>query len=188
MSTKPYYRPAKRIVITGGPGAGKTALIELARRSLCPHVEVLPEASQVVFGGGFPRRNESAAIRAAERAIFHVQAELESVALSNDELAAVICDRGTLDALAYWPGHREDFFAELKTSEYEEVRRYEAVLHLRVPESAPRAAREIDSRLVEIWTSHPKRVFIDPTEDVLTKIGEALEVLRNAIDCPVCAA
>ena len=103
-------------------------------------------------------------------------------------LAAILCDRGTLDALAYWPGRREDFFAELKTTEYEEVQRYEAVLHLRLPASAPREAREIDARLVEVWTSHPKRVFIAPEGDAIERVAEAMMVLVNAIDCPECRA
>lgn len=49
----------RRIVLTGGPGAGKTALLELIRQSFCSHVTVLPEAASIVFGGGWdghPRR------------------------------------------------------------------------------------------------------------------------------------
>jgi adenylate kinase len=34
----------RRVVLTGGPGAGKTALLELIRQSFCSHVKVLPEA------------------------------------------------------------------------------------------------------------------------------------------------
>ena len=30
------------VVITGGPGAGKTAVLEVARRYLCEHIAVLP--------------------------------------------------------------------------------------------------------------------------------------------------
>ena len=44
-----------RIVLTGGPGAGKTAVLELVRQHFCEHVHVLSEAASVVFGGGFPR-------------------------------------------------------------------------------------------------------------------------------------
>jgi hypothetical protein len=46
----------KRVVLTGGPGAGKTAVLELARQYFCKHVLVLPEAAGILFGGGFPRR------------------------------------------------------------------------------------------------------------------------------------
>ena len=57
--------PQKRIVITGGPGAGKTAILELARRDLCAHVEVLPESARIVFSGGFPRRSDLVEVWAA---------------------------------------------------------------------------------------------------------------------------
>ena len=46
----------RRVVVTGGPGAGKTALLELIRQALCQHVRILPESAGVVFGGGFPAR------------------------------------------------------------------------------------------------------------------------------------
>ena len=47
--------PRRRIVLTGGPGAGKTAVLELVRLYFCRHVHVLPEAAGIVFSGGFPR-------------------------------------------------------------------------------------------------------------------------------------
>lgn len=40
---EPHER--RRVVLTGGPGAGKTAVLELIRRSFCEHVKVLPEAA-----------------------------------------------------------------------------------------------------------------------------------------------
>ncbi len=43
----------RRVVLTGGPGAGKTAVLELIRQSFCKHVKVLQEAavsfSEVAF-------------------------------------------------------------------------------------------------------------------------------------------
>jgi hypothetical protein len=59
----------RRVVLSGGPGAGKTALLELIRQSFCSHVKVLPEAASIVFGGGFPREDDPLCRRAAQRAI-----------------------------------------------------------------------------------------------------------------------
>jgi predicted ATPase len=56
------------VVLTGGPGAGKTALLEIARRNFCEHIAVLPEAVSIVFGGGFWRKETAPARRAAQRA------------------------------------------------------------------------------------------------------------------------
>jgi len=61
-----------------------------------PHrtfVKVLPEAAGVVFGGGFPREDDPACRRAAQRAISYVQRELEITGDSHNP-AIVLCDRG----------------------------------------------------------------------------------------------
>ena len=39
--------PCRLVVITGGPGAGKTAVLEVARTAFCQHVQVLPEAAGI---------------------------------------------------------------------------------------------------------------------------------------------
>lgn len=114
----------RRIVLTGGPGAGKTALLELIRQSFCSHVKVLPEAAGIVLGGGFPREPDEACRRAAQRAIYHVQRQLELTGDSHDA-AIVLCDRGTLDGVAYWPGAIEDFWTSLWTTLDKELGRYE---------------------------------------------------------------
>jgi predicted ATPase len=180
----------RRVVLTGGPGAGKTATLELIRRaSFCDHVHILPEAAGIVFGGGFPRRTDTAARRAAQRAIFHVQRELEEVAAANN-VAIILCDRGTVDGAAYWPGP-DDFFAAVNTTLADELRRYDAVIHLRTPplengynrqnplrtESAIEAAA-VDLQILHIWETHPRRFVVDATPDFLTKAARVLDLMR----------
>ncbi len=91
----------RRVVLTGGPGAGKTAVLELIRLFFCEHVKTLPEAAGIVFGGRFPRSDSPPLRQAAQRAIYHIQRELESVA-DTENAAVVLCDRGTVDCAAYW--------------------------------------------------------------------------------------
>lgn len=192
--TQALARPPVRIVLTGGPGAGKTAILELARRDLCAHVEVLPEAAGIVFGGGFPRRPGERERRAAQRAIYHVQAELESIAFAHEGLVAALCDRGTIDGLAYWPGPADEFFGELGTSLDEELARYRAVIHVRVPTDpvlyqgtalrleSHREALAIDARLLEVWSRHPDHVVIDGAPDFLAKAKRALAAIHDRIE------
>lgn len=187
--------PPKRIVVTGGPGAGKTALLELARRDLCPHVEVLPESARIVFGGGFPRRTEDVARRAAQRAIYHVQSELERLAAASANTGTVLCDRGTLDGLAYWPGSWNDYFEDLGTTLASELARYAVVIHLRVPDASTgyvndavrqesaREAAEIDTRLASVWAAHPHRVFVESSLDFVRKAQRALALIRGELIC-----
>lgn len=200
MSSHPFHARVRRVVVTGGPGAGKTAVLELASRDLCAHVQVLPESASIVFGGGFPRRNEDGSRRCAQRAIYRVQAELEAMLALESSAVVGLCDRGTLDALAYWPGPWEEFFTQLGTTMDAEIARYDAVIHMSVPEDPAsyrqselrrethREAREIDARLFEVWSRHPHRVRIDGTEDFLLKAKSALAALRAVVPLHRCTA
>jgi predicted ATPase len=82
----------RRVVLTGGPGAGKTTVLELIRLFFCEHVKTLPEAAGIVFGGRFPRSDRPPLRQAAQRAIYYIQRELESVA-ETENTAVVLCDR-----------------------------------------------------------------------------------------------
>ena len=186
----------RRVVLTGGPGAGKTAVLELIRQSFCEHVKVLPEAAGVIYGGGFPREDDPECRRAAQRAIFYVQRELENAGDSHNP-TIVLCDRGTLDGLAYWPGSVDEFWASVGSTIAEQLARYDAVIHLRTPapeygynkqnplrtESAAVAA-EIDGRILQAWQAHPHRFVIESTSQFLDKAAKALEILRAEMpDC-----
>src|SRR5689334_5352059 len=175
----------KRVVLTGGPGAGKTAVLELVRQYFCQHVIVLPESAGIVFGGGFPRGTGAGERATAQRAIYHVQRELEAWASARDNSAIVLCDRGTVDGEAYWPGP-DTLWSSVGTSREEEMRRYDVVIHLRTPgaaaynhrnplrvETAAEAAA-IDERITQAWANHPRRFFIASSDDFLLKAHGAL--------------
>lgn len=188
--SEPHGR--RRIVLTGGPGAGKTAVLELIRQSFCEHVKMLPESAGIVFGGGFPRDHHAGLLKAAQRAIFYVQRELESAA-DADNPAVVLCDRGTVDGAAYWPGP-EDLWSSVGTTYTEQLHRYDAVIHMRTPaaengykkdnplriESAAEAAA-IDARIVELWQRHPLRFTVEASPDFLDKAARVLDVLRDQL-------
>ena len=104
------------VAVTGGPGAGKTAVLELVRRLFCEHVIVLPEAAGILYGGGFPRHNKLSVRRAAQTAIYHVERQLERIACEEGNVAIALCDRGTIDGLAYWPDSEESYWLEVASS------------------------------------------------------------------------
>lgn len=68
-----------RIVLTGGPGGGKTTTADLIRREIGDHVVIVPESATTLFAGAFPRVTEPAAQRSVQRAIFEVQRSLEDI-------------------------------------------------------------------------------------------------------------
>ena len=193
---KAHHTP-KLVVLTGGPGGGKTAVLEMARRYFCQHVAITPEAASIVFGGGFPRAELAKGRRAAQRAIFHVQRAIETVALESRQSAVILCDRGTLDGLAYWPGSHQSFFAEFGLNREEELSRYSAVVHVEVPALAwgyeknrirrenVSQAREIDRRIVRAWKGHPRFMTVSAQAGFLDKLASAIELLRGELP-PCC--
>ncbi len=194
-----HHTPKKPrfIVLTGGPGAGKTAVLHLARQRFCQHVEVLEESASILFGGGFPRERSHAGRRAAQRAIYHIQSELEGLAVQRRATSVVLCDRGTLDGLAYWPGPRQRYFEDLQTTLRKEMSHYAMVLHLRTPSAAhytqenqlriesAAEARTIDRRILDIWAAHPDRHVIAANHDFLHKAQEALSMIEKHLP-PCC--
>jgi predicted ATPase len=185
----------RRIVLTGGPGAGKTAVLEMLSHELCAHAVMLREAAGILFTGGFPRRPDSAPRRAAQRAIFHVQLELESIA-DGENACVVLCDRGLVDGQAYWPGP-DDIWTSVGFSRAAALARYDAVIHLRTPDDGngyghqnplrtetSAEANMIDRRILAAWEGHPRRHIIPATTDFLAKAEQAIAIIRGEV--PAC--
>ncbi len=188
------------IAVTGGPGAGKTAVLEMARRMLCHHVAILPEAASLIFGGGFPRHDTLPAKRAAQRAIFHVQHQIERLVVEEKNASVMLCDRGTLDGLAYWPDAEEAFWRDVGSTVEAELARYAAVIHLHTPTAhqgydhsnglrieSPAQALAIDARIAAIWSAHPNRTAVPSTDDFFEKVRIAMGAIRAVLP-PCCRA
>jgi predicted ATPase len=191
----------RRIVLTGGPGAGKTAILEIVRKAFCEHVAIVPESASILFRGGFPRERSDDAECAAQRAIFHVQIELERLYASkaSQGVELVLCDRGTVDSLAYWPRSADEFWKDLGTTAREQLARYDVVIHLEPPtdghgyhrdavriESAKESAA-IDARIVAAWSAHPRRYSVPSTHRFLEKVKIVMGIVEKELHCQ-CAA
>jgi len=183
-----------RVVLTGGPGAGKTAVLEVLRRELGPQVRVLPEAASILFGGGFPRGEAPSARRAAQRAIYHVQDALEQMAVEEASPRLVLCDRGVVDGAAYWPDGSDDFWRDLGTTQAAAFARYSLVIHLQTPDLAhgynhqnplrtesDDEALAIDGRILAAWQGHPRRVCIAPADDFFDKLRRAVDLVQHEL-------
>lgn len=178
------------VVITGGPGAGKTAVLEVVRKMFCERVAILPEAASILFGGGFWRLDSLAGVKSTQRAIYHVQKELQTIFFEENKWTLGLCDRGTLDGLAYWPSKPDEFLADVGTTLDKELSKYYGVIHLRVPsatngynyqnpmriETAELAAT-IDQKIHEIWKAHPNYYQISSAVSFASKMNEAVELI-----------
>jgi predicted ATPase len=184
-----------RIVLSGGPGGGKTTAADLFRRELGPSVVVVPEAATILFGGGFPRFEDIDARRAAQTAIFHVQKNLEDTQSAAFADRILLCDRGTVDGAAYWPGEPSAFFQAMGTSHEVELQRYDAVVFFEtaavggmsieggnpVRIEGLRQAVELDQRLRSIWARHPRFFLVPHSISFMQKINSGLAILQSIV-------
>lgn len=186
-----------RIVLTGGPGGGKTTAADLLRREFANRVALVPETATMLFLGGFPRVAEPDAVRSAQTAIFHVQRNLEDVQAARYPGQILLCDRGTVDGAAYWPDGNGDggFFKAMGTTLESELERYHHVIFfetaavggLSIASGNParieslQAAVELDKRLRALWEQHPRFHFIPHGPSFLAKITAALHTLTEIL-------
>ncbi|MCB1063879.1 MAG: AAA family ATPase [Verrucomicrobiae bacterium] len=184
-----------RIVLTGGPGGGKTTASDLFRREIGDGVVIVPEAATMMFTGGFPRYSELDAVRSAQLAIYHVQRNLEDIQATKYPERILLCDRGTVDGAAYWPEQDGDFFEALDTSLEDELARYDGVIFFESAavgglgiEGGNPARREsleeavaLDTKLRHYWSQHPRFVVVHHNQSFFKKISYGLAILDEMV-------
>ncbi len=182
-----------KIVLTGGPSAGKTSIIDILYRSDWYEMAVVQEAASVLFRGGFPRSKDHIHVRCQQRAIYHVQRELEEIGAIEAFHRALICDRGSLDGLAYWPDDEASFFKSVSSSMEKEIVRYDWVIHLDTASAADYQSSEIrregsdeavvmNQKVKHAWRLHPNRLIIPNNSDFLQKVDIALKVVKMILE------
>ena len=184
-----------RVVLTGGPGGGKTTAADLYRREIGSDVVVVPEAATLLYLGGFPRGGENGVRRATQRAIYHVQMNLEDAQAAHFNKRMLLCDRGTVDGAAYWKGEPREFFEHLGTSLEKELARYDAVIFFETAavggisieggnptriESIDEAL-QLDRRLKSLWSQHPRFVFVPHNKSFIKKVNAGLSELAKIV-------
>lgn len=190
----------RKIVITGGPCAGKTEALGRVREvftRLGYTVLVIPEtATQLISGGvapwtcGTPDDFQRclARLQLAEEQAFE-----QAAATMSAEKLLIVCDRGMLDCKCYMSD--ADFTAllrELDLTEEDALHRYDAVFHLVTAacgaaehyslasnsarmETAEQAV-VLDRRLVSCWSGHPFFRMVDNSTDFE---GKLLRLIRE---------
>lgn len=184
-----------RVVLTGGPGGGKTTAADLFRREIGEQVVVVPEAATLLYTGGFPRVGEVDVRKATQRAIFHVQTNLEDAQAAHYRSRILLCDRGTVDGAAYWPGRALEFFEHMGTSLEVELNRYDAVIFFETAAVGGIAieggnptrvenlqqALELDQTLRSLWSQHPRFIFVPHNVSFIKKVNMGLSALTNIV-------
>jgi predicted ATPase len=156
-----------RVVITGGPCAGKTSLWRFMAQAFPQGIPVPEAATELILAG---KSEDSLGLERFQRAVYERQQALEQEALNKGLL--LLCDRGMLDGLAYFPG----LLPLLGDSRERIMSRYDLVIHLAVIRDARAYAMhfnnnparheehiralEIEERIKGIYENHPAYAFL----------------------------
>lgn len=204
----------KRIVLTGGPCAGKTtALVRVIDHfnSLGFRVFCVPEVPTIysLAGWNYLTPNRQLYFE-GERAILETQLTLENqferLASVCKKPVLIVCDRGTMDISAYMsPQEWEDITSQTGVNSNQLRERYDAVLHLvsaadgaeqyyttatnstryeKADEEGLRIARELDKKVIKAWSGHPHLRVINNHDDFDTKLNRVIMEISNVLGLP----
>ena len=204
----------KKIVLTGGPCAGKTtALVKITEyfSGFGYKVFNVPEVPTIYSTAGWnyltPNRD---LYYQGERAILETQLALEDQFMHLAEVCSkpvlIVCDRGALDISAYiQPEEWEEITAMAGTNTNDLRERYDAVLHLvsaadgaeqyyttatnatryeQANEEGLRIARSLDKKVIKAWTGHPHLRVINNHDDFENKLNRVLAEISTVVGLP----
>ena len=183
-----------KIVITGGPCAGKTTAMSWIQNAFTKKgymvLFVDETATELISGGApwkFTKNNREYQLQVTKLMLAKEQA-FESIAKTFDaEKILIVCDRGTLDNRAYM--NDEEFhyvLDQLQTNEIDLRDHYDAVFHLvtaatgaeqfytlannKARYETVEEAVQVDDNLIASWTGHPHLRIIDNRYDFNEKM------------------
>jgi len=124
-----------------------------------------------------------------------VQRHLEDVQSALYPGRILLCDRGTIDGAAFWPGGPAEFFERVGTTLDRELTRYDAVLFFETAAAggisieggnpirieSNEQAVELDGKLRELWLRHPRTVVVPHHRSFMKKITLGLTSLERIV-------
>jgi hypothetical protein len=184
-----------KIALTGGPGGGKTTAAELFRREYKDHISLVPESATLLFKGGYPRVDVTSVLENIQSSIYYLQQNLESSYATLYPHHTLLCDRGTVDGGAYWPSGPEDFFKQMNSGLEQELARYDGVIFFETAAAGgldldlqnpiriedQRKSIELDLRLKELWSRHPRFTYVRNQNSFLHKIQDGIKAMDEII-------
>lgn len=186
----------RKIVLTGGPCAGKTTIADVLRQSFSDRMVVVPETASALLRGGFPRWEEASAVCAFQTAVYSVQLQIEAAYEKHHDAAILVLDRGSADGGAYWPDGPEAFFRTMGTTHEAEMSRYDRVIYLESADSSDydahqaenparnedwKKAKAIDTKTLEVWRKHPRITVVKAQASFVDKVLSVLKLVAEEL-------
>lgn len=198
----------KKIVLTGGPCAGKTTALNWINNYFSSRgysVLVVPEtASELITNGVAPwtcntnydYQTLQIMLQKMKEKIFDDAAKV----MKNDKIL-IVCDRGVLDNKAYMKeAEFKRILNELDTNEINERDSYDAIFHLvtaakgreevySLANNTARTegieeARVLDDKIISAWTGHPHFRIIDNSTEFEQKLERLLKEIASFLGEP----
>ncbi|MBF1081908.1 MAG: AAA family ATPase [Prevotellaceae bacterium] len=199
----------KKIVLTGGPCAGKTtALVKVIEHfsSRGYKVFTIPEVPTIFLQAGmdYLTKNQDWFYE-GEKSTLEIQLAFEDdftrMAQTINGPVVIICDRGALDISAYLPTEMWEKITGLCNVTTQQLRdRYDAVLHLvsaadgaeqyynttsnEMRTEGIEKARLLDRKVIQAWTGHPHLRVINNHDNFDTKINRVLKEISAVLGLP----
>ena len=197
-ASHPRPNGAIRIVLTGGPGAGKTIIASWLASENPERFAAIPEAATQVYQRYNTRWDllDDTARRNIQREIFLLQRQQEDTVPLSGDSRVFLLDRGSIDGSVYWPDGPEDYWRELLTSELAELERYDAVIWLQTcaviglydgAESnacrgeASEQAVLTGQKLARAWFRHPRLYRVDAFPTIEEKVAMVRKIIETII-------
>ena len=186
----------RKIVITGGPGSGKTVIARAIAAERPDRFVLVPEAATQVYTILDTRwdKLDLEGRHDAQRRMYRLQLDQEARLAREHPTRTLLLDRGTVDGSAYWPEGPEHFWRDIGTTHQAELNRYDAVVLLETCatlglydgdasnfcrfEDADAAVRS-SAFLKQLWSGHPHVVHVDSYPDLNDKIAAVRRVLEQ---------
>jgi predicted ATPase len=186
----------RRIVLTGGPGAGKTVISSAIADADPARYARVPEAATQVYDLLQTRwdRLDLAGRRDVQRRIYRLQREQEDALARAHPEKVLLLDRGTIDGAAYWPEGPEDYWRDLGTTAAAELARYDAIVWLQTSAALglydndasnpcrfehPEAAIASGNLLKILWGGHPRVYEVAAYPELADKVTAVRAVLAG---------
>ena len=199
-----------KIVLTGGPCAGKTTALSRIEQELTERgykVFVVSEsATDLIKSGIRPFGDKAFDLLNFQRLILKCQKEKEALyekaveMLLDDDKVVILCDRGIMDNKAYIPKEFKDIAAEQNLNELDMLTDYDMVIHMvtaaigcpeyyTLENNAARSesieeATDLDNRTRNAWIGHNRLVIVDNSTNFEDKLNRVCENIYQAINLP----
>ncbi len=201
-----------KIVLTGGPCAGKTTALARIEQDLQEkgyYVLIVSEsATELIKGGIRPFGNNSISMLDFQKIIIPYQLKKEETYedaikyIPNDQKVIIIFDRGVMDNKAYISNSEfNQILNNYNLSQIELLDNYDMVIHLvtsafgkeecytlnnnQARTETISEAVIMDRKTLNAWSGHNNLVIIDNKDDFEDKINDVLTAIHNFLGNPI---